>query len=300
MSLTFSKPFIEKVSLSINSNIIHCLIRNYYEELRIISYCEKLDYENINKINSIYIPNELIIQMMLTSKYKPDWNKLNKKFIPDHRFDIIFESLDYNEIITHNFVKKMFDIHFLHNICKKYKSQGVDKILFLIKLGFKLSEKDNYGLNPLQYISDKWLNEHADKFTEYECNVCFDISDIQQTDCGCTMKYCLSCIKKINNVCSVCKNLLKKNIVNENHRYNSYLSMNEIDFDILGSAFSPPMWEYPPPNIVLDRIISRNTGQRVSDNFYDDMLLNDVLPEPEHMSQRNINTSIDGIIDDSN
>jgi len=90
----------------------------------------------------------------------------------------------------------------------------------LLKIGFKLNDIDQNVLKPFDYIDEYLLNIYNNKLSDYECNVCFDISDIQKTDCGCTMKYCLRCLNKLNNVCSVCKNALKKYVMNyEQHSY---------------------------------------------------------------------------------
>ncbi|AYV76426.1 MAG: hypothetical protein Terrestrivirus6_52 [Terrestrivirus sp.] len=43
----------------------------------------------------------------------------------------------------------------------------------------------------------------------YGCDICFDEENQTiKTSCGCTMKYCYSCIKTMDNICCVCKNKL--------------------------------------------------------------------------------------------
>ncbi|AYV76077.1 MAG: hypothetical protein Terrestrivirus4_125 [Terrestrivirus sp.] len=51
--------------------------------------------------------------------------------------------------------------------------------------------------------------QQLDKEELHGCDICFEEDIITvKTSCGCTTKYCSTCIKNMNNKCCVCKNKL--------------------------------------------------------------------------------------------
>ena len=122
MQIVYYNNSVKPISSSLISKIIRNLIQNYYDEQRIISYCENLDYENINKINSIYIPTQFIIDRIMnqTDDYENMFKNLDSKFLCYTNY------YDHHEIV---FWKKLFNPYILHDICRNNIYRDIYKII---------------------------------------------------------------------------------------------------------------------------------------------------------------------------
>ena len=91
-----------------------------------------------------------------------------------------------------------------------------------------------------------------------ECTICLDTKLIKKTYCGCSTRYCHSCYETVMNTsgitCTVCKNILTKQIVQIPDDYNNYNDYNEGIYSY-GFALNPESYQ-PSGTLNYSRIDS--------------------------------------------
>jgi len=74
-----------------------------------------------------------------------------------------------------------------------------------------------------------------------ECTICLDTKLIKKTYCGCSTRYCHSCYETVMNTsgikCTVCKNILTKQIVQTPNDYNEGIS--QYSFALNPESYQP-------------------------------------------------------------
>ena len=80
---------------------------------------------------------------------------------------------------------------------EKEEKEERDKIEFMKRIENERIKKEEKKIKRQQQIENGVIFD--------DCNVCYKNREIFKSNCGCSMKYCMKCVNKLNFVCCVCK-----------------------------------------------------------------------------------------------
>jgi len=208
---------VDLLNHNISENIIEIIMLNNYELFKFIFYSSNIKDKNLLikmvEYSFYYVVRfcDIDIIKFLLSNIDIELNKKINGLYPIQGAILANDLEKVKFILPHCNVNNRLENGYslLHVAIYLGNFEIID---ILINNGAELNKKF-HNKYPFEFANDVTYQYIQSK---YECNICYEIANIARTYCGCTIKYCIICINKIkknDNKCCVCNQLLDKSNV---------------------------------------------------------------------------------------